>query len=293
MANTFNVFSMLDDDAPAPVVAKKEPKVEPVVKKPEAKPVKPDARNNRGSAQRGRDGERRGGRGRGRGGRGRGTTTKRDFDRHESGTGRGRGDVKKNGSGRGNWGVEGEQDQEDRPKRRFDREDRPRRNKPAEGEQAETSEEKPAEDGQKAEASEEKPAEKAEDAPEPEPEVISYDEFLANQAAAAPEDDRKTKVREVSNDGQWKDFAAKAAPVKEEEADYDLSGGPKKTGRSKKTRNGKKSAVSLDQFAKETPGGRGGRGGRGRGRGRGNGRGEGRGQKFKITADAFPSLGGK
>lgn len=291
---------MLDEDAPpAKAAPKKEPKKVEPVKKTESKPQssrredrgdrgdRGDSRGDRGGRGR-RDGGRGRGRGRGRGGNG----NRREFDRHESGTGRDRG-AKKDGAGKYNWGKEGEQD-EDRPRRRFDRDDKPRGNRFND----ESGESKPAEEGTEAAADGEAAdgAETAEAKPEdetpPEPEVFSYEEYLAKKAENAVADDLEKKLRTVDNDeSQWKSSAVKAADNKQEESDYQLGtakSGPKrgKKGKAKKT------ALSLDEFAKAPGGGQ--QRGRGRGRGRGNGGGRGnRGGNFNLRNDEFPTLGGK
>jgi len=296
-----NAFSFLDsdDEAPAP---KAKAKAQPAPKKvTESKPQSRDARGDRGDrgdrGGRGRDGS---SRGRGRGGRGRGrggerSDGKREFERHQPGNGHGRGErAKKDGHGKFNWGTEGEQVEasSERPARRFngnrDGERPPRRNNRAdeEAKPADEAAEKPADEVA------EKPAAEDPEPVEPEPEVMDYDEFLVQKAANQPEEDKNKKLRTVENDeSQWKVSSLKEAAPADVEDEYQVGEQENKPKRNKKGKN-KKTAVSLDEFAKAPAQSSGGRGrGRGRGRGgRGNG---GRGQNFKLQADEFPTLGGK
>jgi plasminogen activator inhibitor 1 RNA-binding protein len=340
-----NAFSMLDEDAPMPVAKKEEPKA------PEPKKNNTASRNprggreggdrregGRGGGERGRGRGRGEGRGRGRGeGRGRGRGPPRDgpprerreFDRHESGTGRDR-NAKKGGAGKYNWGTEGDQGADDesagdRPPRRFEngggnrfnnennnrfnnggssRFDR-RDNRPAaaaDATKAVSTEEASTEDSAAVpavDAVEQKtePARVEEPAPEPEPPVITYDEYLEQLEAKRVEVDRSRKVRVVENDeSQWKSCAA--AEVEDVSEDtYAISSddkAPKEKAGKKKTNN----KLSLDQF-KSAPGAR--SGGRGRGRGGprggrgGNRGGRGTGGNFDLaqSSDQFPTLGGK
>jgi len=288
---TRNAFDLLDLDAPLPTKPTKAPKPEPV--KPAPKKEKEIIRPT--SARGGK------GRGRGRGGRGRGDVRgKREFDHHVSGTGRDR-RAKKEGAGKYNWGVDGEEGEDKRRPRRTDR-------KPAD-EKAEDGEE------DKAEADGEKVAEKK--APEPEPEEeednsVSYAEYLANKADV--DEDVNRQVREVEIDESQ--FKSSAVVEKEEETcEYIIEGGKK--GPRKKNRK-KAGKISLDEFAApaaaapksnyrgdrgdsrgQSRGGKGrGKGGKGDSRGKGESRGKGggkggRGRNFDLAKNAFPALGGK
>lgn len=310
---THNKFAFLDDEPPAPK-KKSEPKA-----KVEEKPVVKKTDNARPASARQGRGEGRGeGRGRGRGGRGRGNRGegaaeggKREYDRHESGTGRDK-HAKKGGAGKFNWGQEGQEGQADSdrpPRRRYDRDgDRPRRNHnkdtegetpaaPADGEKAAPveGEEAAAADGE-VKVNEEPKVEEP-----PEPETMGYEEFLAAKAATMVVDDKKT-LRVVSNDDTK--FACKAIPAatNDVEVEYGLGGNDAASNKKENTKKdkGKKNKISMDEFAAASPaaskGGRGGRGegrgGRGEGRG-GRGRGGNRGGDFKLRDDEFPTLGGK
>lgn len=298
-----NAFSFLDsdDEAPAPKAKAKAQPVERPKKVTESKPQSRDTRGDRGDrGGRGRDGSSRG-RGRG-GGRGRGrggdrADGKREFERHQPGNGHGRGErAKKDGYGKGNWGVEGEQVEanSERPARRFngnrDGERPPRRNNrfqaDDEAKPADEAAEKPADEAA------EKPAVEDAEPVEPEPEVMDYDEFLVQKAAKQVEEDKNKKLRTVENDeSQWIVSSLKEAAPADVEDEYQVGGQENKPKRNKKGKN-KKTAVSLDEFAK-APAQRSEGRGRGRGRGRG-GRGRGgRGQNFKLQTDDFPTLGGK
>lgn len=292
--STTNAFALLDDDYTPPVV-KKTPVVEaPPAKKPERAP-----RENKREGDRPRGRGRGGGRGRGRGARdgeqrerrprGDGERReKREFDRHESGTGRSRGD-KKAGAGKGNWGSEqGEIKDGQERRRRFDRRDRNKA--PAastEDKAAVEGEEKPAE-GEEAEKTEDK----TEDAAPVEPEevALTYDEFRAQQAAAAVAADKEIQLREVSNDDSA--FKAVGTYTKPEEVnEWAFEYRVAKTTKTKKGPKGKAGKISLDEFAAAPK-----KGGRGQGRGQGRGPRQGgntRGGKFTMSNDAFPTLGGK
>jgi len=281
-----NAFYLLDDDAPAPAKPKAQPKEKKAetVKKPESKPQ--SSRGARGDRPEGRG---RGGRGRGRGDRP--NREKREFDRHESGTGRDR-RAKKGGAGAYNWGTEGEQGDAregamDRPPRRNNRRNN-RSEKPAAEKPAETTEgeEKPAVEGEEKPKKEEPVVEE-----EPEPETVGLTEYLASKGKV--EDDENLQMRKVEDDSaKWKTSTVVAVEETDPDDFYGL-GSAAKTKKGKK--GGKKTnKVHLDEFASSTAGGNDRRGGRGRGRGRG-GRG-GRGNKdfnLRANADQFPTLAGK
>lgn len=288
-----NVFSMLDEDGPAPAKAKKE-----APKAAEAAPAKKEP--SRKSEDRRRDGGARGGRGGRGGGRGGGgdrgdrppsgrdrqPREKREFDRHESGTGRDR-SAKREGAGKYNWGKDGEgaEGGEDRP-RRERRERRPRRDAEGEG------------GGDKAEKAE---GESKEDREEEDEKVISYEEYLAQKEASRVEADLTKKVRTVEIDNSLFKSCGTKAVEKEEGVDTyaypedQRKGGPKKHNK----KAAAKKVISLDEFASAKPAKKGGglkaavdarggaRGGRGGARGGRGGRG------FKVNADEFPTLGGK
>jgi len=280
-----NYFALLDDDAPKKKVTKA---VEPEpVKKAAPRAARPESARAEGAGK----GKGRGrGEGRGRGGKGKGGADgerrpRREFDRHESGTGKLKNDTKKGGAGKHNWGKEGETDG-DKPRRA----NRPRKEK------TETSDEPAEEDATVAEgeaaeaeatAEPETPAE-----PEPEDNTLTLAEYLAQKKTL--EGDKKTARTVVNDDSAFK--AGKALKKDDEANEYALpknEGGEasKKLG-SKKTKGGK---ISFDAFIKDAPSG--GRGGKGRGGDRGGkggkGRGNDRGQRFALNDDQFPTLGGK
>lgn len=124
-----------------------------------------------------------------------------------------------------------------------------------------------------------------EDKPEPEPETVTYDEYLESLKEKRPEGDEK-ETREVAND----DFEGKVAQafVKKDDDNegpqYDLGTANKKKNKGKKK---VKKLMNIDEFMKDAPGGgnrgygrRGGRGGRRQGRGGG-----------RLNMDDFPVLG--
>lgn len=318
-----NPFSMLDDDAPQVSAKKAEPKVEPPKKTNTGHKNAPrggreggdrgDRREGgRGGARGGGEGRGRGngeGRGRGRGrGRGGGREGKREFDRHESGTGRDRG-AKKGGAGKYNWGTEGDEgtsaEAGERPPRRnnnrFERPDddrAPRRNNRPAAEEVTPSTEAPAatEEAVSPEAEVEQKTEAPVEEVPPEPEVISYEEYLVQAEAKRVEADRAHQVRQVGDDqGKWKSAAKLEAKVEDEGESYGITDGKKKEkkGPSSEGPSKKKAVISLDEFKKSSSTSR----GRGRGRGgpRGGGRGGGRGgnRNFNLaqSEDQFPSLG--
>jgi len=231
---TANPFAFLDDDAPPP--SKKEAKAPVKKEEPKAKPnARPEsARNNdrgdRNERSGAKGGKGKGGKGgkRGKGGKGgdrgergerseRSERPKREFDRHVSGTGRDKG-VKKEGHGRGGWGEE---------------ELRPRQ---VEAE-VEASEEPTVEVEEETPAEEAKPAEPE----EPEDTSVTYDEFLAQQAAKVVDDDVR-EVRSVLNDDAK--FKGKELVKKDDMDDFQLEFG---TGEQqlKKTRKGKKTKQKI------------------------------------------------
>lgn len=276
---------MLDDDAPAPVVASKAKATPKEVKAASAAPKKEARPSSRGGRGRGE------GRGRGRG-KGRGDRTKREFDR-TSGDRR----AKKDGAGKYNWGKEGE---DDKPRRNNDR-------------KVEADKTEATDDAEKVEEVEE--GEKPERAPrqeEPEEEVepptMTYEEYHASKEVC--EEDLALKVRQVDiDDSQFKSTTEVPEEVADTELGYMLGGGKKqlKKGAGKKA----KKVICFDEFAAKAPAGRnndrgnsrGGKGdsrgkGKGKGRGKGDSRGgrsrpTGRGGNFNLAAakNDFPTLG--
>lgn len=272
---------MLDDDAPAPVVASKAkatPKEVKAASAPPKKEARPSSRGGRGRGE---------GRGRGRG-KGRGDR-KREFDR-TSGDRR----AKKDGAGKYNWGKEGE---DDKPRRNNDR-------------KVEADKEEATDDAEKVEEVEEEP-ERAPRQEEPEEEVepptMTYEEYHASKEVC--EEDLALKVRQVDlDDSQFKSTTDVPEEVADSELGYMLGGGKKqlKKGAGKKA----KKVISFDEFAAKAPAGRnndrssrGGKGdsrgkGKGKGRGKGDSRGgrgrpTGRGGNFNLAAakNDFPTLG--
>ena len=138
------------------------------------------------------------------------------------------------------------------------------------------------------EVEEETPAEEAKPAEPEEPEdtSVTYDEFLAQQAAKVVDDDVR-EVRSVLNDDAK--FKGKELVKKDDMDDFQLEFG---TGEQqlKKSRKGKKqNKKSLDEFTSTAPAGRGGKGKGGKG-GKG-GRG-GKGYRAPALNDQhFPKLG--
>jgi len=283
---TGNIFALLDDDAPAPV--KKETKKKEEKPKKEARKEKPQRESNKGERPPRNDNRqnrpRGGGRGGGRGGAGRGGAgrEKREFDRH-SGTGRDD-RQKRNGSGRFNWGSEGE---DNRPRRA------PRDNK----KDAAPTEEPAADAAAPVEGEAPKEAEPVEEGEpvEVEPETVSYEDYLKQKADNALAEDAVSH-REVNNDDFQGQTATSFVRVDEEAEgpDYVIGTATKaKKGRKQK----EKKQLNIDEFKAQGKSagrgrGAGGRGGRGRGGDR-NGAGARRGGNKINTSDVsqFPALG--
>jgi len=243
---TSNLFSLLDDDAPAP--AKKEP-----VKK--AAPAKAQV-NNRGSDREKRNdrrperSQRGGGRGRGRG-RGRGGESRgRAFDRR-SGTGRDKSQPK-GGHGKGNWGTD-KDDQAREARRNWRQEKQEKQAATGETEKVEgdaAATETP--EGEDAKAPEVTPEEEEQ---EKEPDTIGYEEFLAQKAAKAPDDDSNKVLRSAENDeSQWEACAEITKEEDDEESFLGVGFSTTKKSRGKKGNKGKnaKKVKSLDEFNSTT-----------------------------------------
>lgn len=296
MADTFGVavsnkFAFLDEDAPSPqpAAAKKEKaeKKDVKPKKQESrKDTKPRDNKERNGRNDGTSRPRGGGRG-GRGGRGGARGGKREFDRHVPGTGR-RETQKRDGSGKYNWGAEGEQDENERPRRNRDNQ---RRNNDQQTEKP-AAEATPAVEGETAPEGEAAPAAEAaapEEPVEQEPEQLTYAEYRESQKAKAPEED-STVVRKVQNDDSQFKAAATFEKVEDDEGkEYELGMGGKKPKKGKKKAATNK--VNIDEFMKDSNQRRGGGRGRGRGGGpRGGGRGN-RGARLTMDDSNFPALG--
>lgn len=305
---TANLFALLDDDAPA-----KPKEAAPKVTKPKPKQAFGGRGNDREQPEKRRDqrqqparSQRGGGRGRGGGGGGRGRggggeARGRAFDRR-SGTGRDKSEPK-NGHGKGGWGTD-KDDAQERPRRnnRDNRgENRGNQKNWREGQNdkaekvegdAPVAAEK-ADDEKAAEKPEGETAAEVEDEEEKEPEVIGYDEFLAQKAAKAAEVDSGSARREAENDeSQWEACAEMTVEAEENlYCDAQVKRGKKKAAPKSK---GSKKVVNLDEFNSTTRArgrGRGGRGGRGGGY---NGGRDNRGPSVRVDdKNQFPSLSSK
>jgi len=198
---------------------------------------------------------------------------KRTYDR-KSGTGRGK-DIKKGGSGMGNWGTYGDDVVEEKPEKE---EAAPKQENAANGAVAqEKTEGKPEENKTEKPVVEQPPQEKDE-----EESTRTYDEFLKLQAEKNARLEaitlpKERKPGEGVDQAAWKGFVVlERAPKDEDEEDEEEEDG--KLVREKKTKDVKKVPFTeVLSIRHESPkrDGDGGRGGRGRGRGgRGRGRGD-------------------
>jgi plasminogen activator inhibitor 1 RNA-binding protein len=298
---TSNKFAFLDEDED-PKPKKKAPKK--VEEKPKDQGKHPHDKNSHHHRQQraggqggerserqprregGEEGGRGRGRGRGRGGRG-GRGAKREFDRHVPGTGR-RDSQKREGSGKYNWGSEGDDGRRGRRDQQNGQETAPETEVATE--EVATEEVKPEEGAAvEGDAGADKKEPAAEQEPE-EPETRTLEEYYESQKANRPEEDNHV-ARSVQND----DFADKVgAAVKEEEDDgpeYNIGNGKSKKG--KKRNPNKKGLMNIDEFMKQSaPSNQRGdfRGGRG-GRGRGGGNRRGGNRKLDMDESNFPKLG--
>lgn len=286
-----NAFALLDEDGPpAAAPAKKEkqkaapaPTPAPVEQKRER--GERTERSERPSSGRG-----------GRGGGGRGRTDdrrrgapqregKRDYDRHESGTGRDK-STKRSGSGKYNWGSN-DDEAKDGERRRRNKDTSEKTEK--EGEEGEAAPEREPREPREPRAKKEEP----EKEPEEPDNSVSYEDYLANKKALDEDVNRKERVAD-NDDSNWKSAGVVKNEVDESDT-YVIPGGAKSL--KKKGGKKKKGVISLDEFAAKPAAGRGRGGARGRGgeRGRGGGRGRGpRGGNVDLSdASAFPTLGGK
>lgn len=275
-----NRFAFLDEDATPEPVKKVEKKEKPKKKDEARKDNKPREQKQKQASS---GGSSRGGARGGRGGRG----GKREFDR-QSGTGR-RDTQRRDGSGKHNWGAEGDDGSTDRPQRRDNaNRNRNRDNKDAAAPAADAA--APAADAAAPAAADAAPAADAEPVPEPEPEVVSYEEYLARKAEATLEEDKNIEARAVQNDdSQWK---GAATYVKEDNEDLNSEYGlgiVGKKGEGKKKGKKATAKVNIDEFMKAQGGNRrGGKGGRRGGKGGSNPR---DGSRITYDDSNFPKLG--
>lgn len=207
-----------------------------------------------------------------------GTSRKKDHDRSISRTGRGK-EVSKDGAGKGNWGNAKKEAQE------------------AEKIHAEDLE--PAAESEVERSGEAAEPEVAVEEQEPEPPVLTFEEYKAKLAEEKRQGEAFGQVKERTVDSDFSGLKRQ----EENEATFIALGNSKQSKGSKVTQRSENKAVVLDvgfkpeqrdtrEFDKGGRGrGRGREGGRGRDGGRGRGRGRGAGGKIDISdVSAFPSL---